>query len=87
MESLGARLSDIPPHRATTVTSVAWDALGEKESRRLREFGLDEGIGVELLHHAFLGGTLSCRIGRMTIAMRRHVAAAIMVEPLPANAR
>lgn len=87
MESRGARLSDIPARSATTVTSIAWDTLGEKESRRLREFGLDEGIGIELLHQGFMGGTLACRIGRMTIAMRRHVAAAILVESLPAPAR
>ena len=66
-----------------TVASVDWDSLSPGEARRLREFGLDEGVDVQLLHRAMLGGgPLACRIGRMTVAFRAHVAGAIRVAPL-----
>lgn len=67
-----------------TVAAVDWQALTEPEARRLRELGLDEGVEVELLHRSGLlgGGPVACRIGRMTVALRRHVAAAIHVSPL-----
>lgn len=65
------------------VSEVAWDDLSEPEARRLRELGLDEGVEVELLHRAgMLGGPIACRIGRMTVALRRHVAHAVHVHPL-----
>lgn len=65
------------------VSDVAWDSLSVPEARRLRELGLDEGVEVELLHRAgMLGGPIACRIGRMTVALRRHVANAVHVHPL-----
>ena len=65
---------------AGTVAAVDWDQLSEAEARRLREFGLDEGVDIELLHGAALGGgPLACRIGRMTITFRAHIARAIHV--------
>lgn len=65
------------------MAGVDWDRLAEPEARRLRELGLDEGVEVELLHRSgIFGGPLACRIGRMTVALRRHVAAAIHVTPL-----
>lgn len=69
-----------------TVAAVDWHILTEPEARRLRELGLDEGVEVELLHRSgLLGrGPVACRIGRMTVALRRHVAAAIHVSPYPA---
>jgi ferrous iron transport protein A len=49
----------------------------------LRELGFDEGVGVEVLHRASLGkGPIACRIGRMTVALRRAVAGAILVSPV-----
>ncbi|WP_404335981.1 ferrous iron transport protein A [Sphingomonas sp. MMS12-HWE2-04] len=76
------RLAQLPRHQAGTVAGVDWHALSEPESRRLRELGLDEGVEVELLHRSgLLGGPIACRIGRMTVALRRHVAAAIHVSP------
>ena len=66
-----------------TVAAVDWALLTAAELQRLREFGLDEGVEIELLHGAALGGgPLACRIGRMTIALRAHVAGAIRVAPL-----
>ncbi len=65
-----------------TVAAVDWHSLTAVEGRRLRELGLDEGVEVELLHRAGFGrGPVACRIGRMTVALRRHVAHAIHVTP------
>ena len=72
----------LPRDRPATVSAVDWDRLGAGEARRLREFGLDEGVAVELLHRSLMGsGPVACRIGRMTVALRRHVAGAIRVAP------
>jgi ferrous iron transport protein A len=69
-------------HRAT-VAAIDWSRLAEPEAKRLREFGFDAGVAVEVLHRARLGGgPIACRIGRMTVAIRRVVAAAIHVSPL-----
>ena len=66
-----------------TVADIAWDRLAPPEARRLREFGFDQGVGVEVLHRARIGGgPIACRIGRMTVALRRHVAGAIHVDPI-----
>ncbi len=79
------RLVQLPRHRPGTVAAIDWHALSEPEGRRLRELGLDEGVEVELLHKSGLlgGGPVACRIGRMTVALRRHVAQAIHVSPAP----
>lgn len=77
------RLAQMPRHTPVTVTGIDWHLLTQPEARRLRELGLDEGVEVELLHRSGLlgGGPVACRIGRMTVALRRHVAAAIHVSP------
>ena len=76
------RLAQLPRMKPATVRAVDWHALSEPEARRLRELGLDEGVEVELLHRSgFLGrGPVACRIGRMTVALRRHVADAVHVS-------
>jgi len=81
------RLVQLPRSTPGTVAGVDWHALTEPEGRRLRELGLDEGVEVELLHRSGLlgGGPVACRIGRMTVALRRHVAAAIHVSPNPGS--
>ena len=62
------------------VSGIDWDVLTTAETQRLREFGLDEGVEIELLQRATLGGgPLACRIGRMTITFRAHIAQAIHV--------
>ncbi len=69
--------------QAATVAAIDWERLAVPEARRLRELGFDEGVGIEVLHRARLGGgPIACRIGRMTVAMRRAVASAIHVAPL-----
>ncbi len=72
-------LDELPGNSPARVCGVASERLTDTEARRLREFGLDDGIEVELLHHALGKGPLAVRLGRMTVALRRHVAAAIQV--------
>ena len=75
------RLGQLPRLVSGTVAAVDWDELSPPEARRLRELGLDEGVEVELLHRAGFGhGPIACRIGRMTVALRRHVGQAIYVS-------
>jgi ferrous iron transport protein A len=63
-----------------TVASIDWESLSASEARRLREFGLDEGVEVELVKPVgWLGGPAAVRIGRMTVALRRHITEAIRV--------
>lgn len=78
-------LETLPRRQGATVHGIDWAELGAPEARRLRELGFDEGVEVEVLHRASLGrGPIACRIGRMTVALRRTVAAAIHVAPLAA---
>jgi len=74
-------LEQLPQRTHATVADIAWDQLAAPEARRLRELGFDEGVGVEVLHRARLGGgPIACRIGRMTVALRRRVAGAVHVS-------
>ncbi len=77
-------LADLPFAREATISVINWAALSERDGRRLRELGFDEGVAVEPLHGAGLiaRDPLAVRIGRMTVAIRRAHAAAIEVEPL-----
>ncbi|WP_109807895.1 FeoA family protein [Sphingosinithalassobacter portus] len=75
------RLLDLPRNLPARVAEVDWALLSPPEARRLRELGLDEGVEVALTRGpGMLGGPVACRIGRMTVALRRHVAGAIRVE-------
>ena len=76
-------LEKLPRRQRATVTAIDWPRLAPPEARRLRELGIDEGVGVEVLHRATLGGgPIACRIGRMTVALRRSVAGAIHVTSI-----
>ncbi|MEH3105985.1 MAG: FeoA family protein [Sphingomonas fennica] len=76
------RLDQLPLRRPAAVTVIAWDQLTPGEARRLRELGLDEGVAVEALHRGPFGlDPIACRIGRMTIALRRRTASAVTVAP------
>lgn len=77
----GLTLESLTLRTLATVAAIDWSRLSEPEGRRLRELGFDEGVTIEVLHRAPLGsGPLACRIGRMTVALRRSVARTIMVE-------
>jgi ferrous iron transport protein A len=74
-------LDKMPLRVCGTIASVDWSMLSEKDARRLRELGVDEGVGVEKLHKGPFGADpIACRIGRMTVALRSAQAAAIAVE-------
>lgn len=77
-------LSELPFHREATISAIDWASLTERDGRRLRELGFDEGVAVEPLHGAgFVArDPLAVRIGRMTVAIRAAHAAAISVEPV-----
>lgn len=80
---LPVSLESLPRRQSATVAAIDWAHLSTPEARRLRELGFDEGVGVEVLHRARLGGgPIACRIGRMTVALRRAVAGAILVAPV-----
>ena len=74
-------LETLPRRSRAIVAAIDWARLAGAEAQRLREFGFDEGVDVEVLHRASLGrGPIACRIGRMTVALRRAVAATIHVS-------
>ena len=74
------RLDQLPLRQVATISAIDWDALRPAEARRLRELGLDEGVWVETLHVGPFGrDPIACRVGRMTIALRRAHASAISV--------
>ena len=76
-------LETLPRRQQAVVSAIEWARLAVPEARRLRELGFDEGVDVEVLHRARLGGgPIACRIGRMTVALRRAVAGAIHVSPV-----
>lgn len=63
-----------------TVAAIDWQVLGDKDAKRLRNLGFDEGVGIEVLHGAPFGkDPLAVRIGRMMVAMRRAQARAVSV--------
>ncbi|AHE57190.1 FeoA family protein [Sphingomonas sanxanigenens] len=81
--SLPVRLDELPLKSPARIASIEWAALVPAEARRLRELGFDEGMAIETLHSGSMLGRdpIACRVGRMTIALRRAAASAIMVEP------
>lgn len=75
-------LNELPLRSPARIAAIDWDSLAEHEARRLRELGFDEGVRIELLHLGPMGrDPIACRVGRMTIALRRKQAAAVHVEP------
>ena len=63
------------------IAAVDWDALGDSEASRLKQFGFDEGVLVQPLHLGPFGkDPLAVRVGRMTVAIRRAQARAIKVS-------
>lgn len=77
------RLDQLPLRRVAHILSIDWGALGASEARRLRELGFDEGVRIEALHRGslFSRDPIAIRVGRMTVAIRRAVAAAVSVSP------
>jgi len=80
-ESIG--LDRLPVGSKARIASVDWAGLDDGEANRLRQFGFDEGVIVELLHLGPFGrDPLAVRVGRMTVAIRRKHAGAVGVTPI-----
>lgn len=78
------RLDTLPFAQEATIAAIDWAALSERDARRMRELGFDEGVAVEPLHGAGYKARdpMAVRIGRMTVAIRRAHAAVITVDPV-----
>ena len=75
-------LDQLEPGTRATVETIDWAALDDTEASRLRHFGFDEGVVVQPLHMGPIGrDPLAIRVGRMTVAIRRTHARAVMVLP------
>ncbi len=76
------QLDQLPLNQHATVRTIDWAAIPDGEGHRLRSLGLEEGVGIEALHRGILlwKDPISVRVGRMTIALRRKVAIAIICE-------
>ena len=68
---------------AVRISRIDWDQMSHDEGRRLREFGLMEGIEVTPLHRGslFSRDPLALSIGRMQVIIRARQAAMIEVAP------
>jgi ferrous iron transport protein A len=77
-------LDQIPLNQCVLITAIDWSQLQPREARRMRELGFETGEEVEAIHGSgwFSRDPIACRIGRMTVAIRKAHAAAISVEPL-----
>jgi len=76
------QLDHLPLNRAAIIRAIQWDSLPEHEGHRLRSLGFEPGIAIEALHKGILlwRDPVAVRVGRMTVALRSNVAAAIDCE-------
>ncbi len=81
-KSASVQLDLLPLRQKRRVSHIDWAAIPSSEGHRLRSLGLDEGVFVEPLHRGILfwRDPIAVRVGRMTIALRSQVAAAICCE-------
>lgn len=79
------QLDHLPLNRAAVIRSINWDVLPDQEGHRLRSLGFEPGVTIETLHKGILmwRDPLAVRVGRMTVALRTNVAAAIDCELKP----
>ena len=78
------RLDELPLNHPARIAHIGWESFEAVAARRLRALGFDEGLTIEALHRGGLVARdpIACRIGRMTVAIRRIHAALIDVSPL-----
>lgn len=75
-------LDQLPRGTRALVAAIAWDQLDTAEGNRLRHFGFDTGVTVEALHQGPFGrDPIAIKVGRMTVAIRRRHALAVLVQP------
>ena len=74
------RADQLPYDRSATITGVDWEHLDPSTASRLRDFGVDEGVSIQMMHKGPVGrDPVAPRIGRMTVALRKKQAMAIQV--------
>jgi ferrous iron transport protein A len=75
-------LDTLPIGTIARVAAIDWAAIPDAEGHRLRSLGLDTGAMVEPMHRGILfwRDPIALRVGRMTVALRRKVALAIVCE-------
>lgn len=74
------RLNVLPIRTVARVRAIDADS-DATATRRMHEMGFDEGVEVEVLHRAPLGGDpIAVRVGGATIALRRAQAALVELE-------
>ncbi len=80
---MNAKLDSAPLGVAVRISRIDWDQMSQDEGRRLREFGLMEGIEVTPLHRGslFSRDPLALAVGRMQVIIRARQAAMIEVAP------
>lgn len=80
---MNAKLDSAQLGVAVRISRIDWDQMSHDEGRRLREFGLMEGIDVTPLHRGslFSRDPLALSIGRMQVIIRARQAAMIEVAP------
>lgn len=78
-------LDDLNKGDSATIHTVNWSEIDENEARRLSAMGVEDGASVTMLHRGIFFGRdpLAIRIGRMTIALRRSHAKAMLVDTAP----
>ena len=79
------QLDQLPLNRAAVIRAIDWDVLPDQEGHRLRSLGFEPGVTIEAMHKGILMwcDPLAVRVGRMTVALRINVAAAIDCELQP----
>jgi ferrous iron transport protein A len=80
---MNPRLDSAPLGVAVRISRIDWDRMSHDEGRRLREFGLMEGVEVTPLHRGslFSRDPLALSVGRMQVIIRARQAAMIEVAP------
>ncbi len=74
-------LSDLRPGEAATIVTIDHAGIDPANARQLHEMGFDEGVDVEVLHRAPFGGDpVMLRVGNMGVALRKRLAAMVVVE-------
>ena len=77
-------LDMLAPLDRAEITHVDWAVLAPDEGKRLRALGIDEGARVAIAHRGIFAGSdpIALMVGRMTVAVRRVHARAMVVKPI-----
>jgi len=74
------RADQLPFNRHGVISGIDWQQLDQSTARRLQDFGVDEGVSIQMMHSGPIGrDPVALKIGRMTVALRKSQAAAIDV--------